>query len=94
MLYQLSYTRDDEQPTMRWNCSESSTFFSLHHQLHRSSENYGSGFELAAIAAVVIGGTSLMGSRGSVINSLFGVLVIAVLENGLAQLGASESVKR
>ena len=35
-----------------------------------------------------------MGSRGSVFNSLFGVLVIAVLENGLAQLGASESVKR
>jgi ribose transport system permease protein len=49
---------------------------------------------LAAIAAVVIGGTSLMGGRGSVINSLFGVLVIAVLETGLAQIGAQESVKR
>jgi ribose transport system permease protein len=35
-----------------------------------------------------------MGGRGSVINSFFGVLVIAVLENGLAQLGAPESVKR
>jgi ABC-type xylose transport system permease subunit len=34
--------------------------------------NAGNGFELAAIAAVVIGGTSLMGGRGSVINSLFG----------------------
>jgi ribose transport system permease protein len=35
-----------------------------------------------------------MGGRGSVINSLFGVLVIAVLETGLAQIGAQESVKR
>lgn len=32
--------------------------------------------------------------RGSVINSLFGVLVISVLETGLAQLGAQEPVKR
>ena len=45
--------------------------------------NAGSGFELEAIAAVVIGGTSLMGGRGSVVNSLFGVLVISVLENGI-----------
>jgi hypothetical protein len=51
-----------------------------------------SGFELEAIAAVVIGGTSLMGGRGSVVNSLFEVLVISVLENGLAQLGAQEPV--
>ena len=56
--------------------------------------NAGSGFELEATAAVVIGGTSLMGGRGSVINSLFGVLVISVLETGLAQLGAQEPVKR
>jgi len=63
-------------------------------QLSSADPNGGSGFELAAIAAVVIGGTSLMGGRGSVINSLFGVLVIAVLETGLAQIGAQESVKR
>jgi ribose transport system permease protein len=56
--------------------------------------NAGEGFELSAIAAVVIGGTSLMGGRGSVVNSFFGVLVISVLENGLAQLGAQEPVKR
>ena len=56
--------------------------------------NAGSGSELEAIAAVVIGGTSLMGGRGSVINSLFGVLVISVLETGLAQLGAQEPIKR
>ena len=56
--------------------------------------NAGEGFELQAIAAVVIGGTSLMGGRGSVVNSFFGVLIISVLENGLAQLGAQEPVKR
>lgn len=52
------------------------------------------GLELAAIAACVIGGTSLMGGRGSVINTFFGVLIIAVLQSGLAQIGASDPIKR
>ncbi len=52
------------------------------------------GFELQAIAAVVIGGTSLMGGRGSVVGSFLGVLIIAVLGNGLAQIGAEEPTKR
>jgi ribose transport system permease protein len=52
------------------------------------------GLELSAIAAVVLGGTSLMGGRGSVVRSFFGVLVIAVLQSGLAQIGASEPAKR
>jgi len=56
--------------------------------------NAGVGFELQAIAAVVIGGTSLMGGRGSVVASFFGVLIIAVLGAGLNQLGAQEPVKR
>jgi len=51
------------------------------------------GFELSAIAAVVIGGTSLMGGRGSVIGSFLGVLIMATLEAGLAQIGASEPLK-
>jgi ribose transport system permease protein len=46
------------------------------------------------IASVVIGGTSLMGGRGSVVSTFFGVLVISVLEAGLAQIGASEPTKR
>lgn len=54
----------------------------------------GAGYELEAVAAVVIGGTSLMGGRGSVIHSFIGVLIIAVLEAGLAQLGAGEPTKR
>ena len=46
------------------------------------------------IAAVVIGGTSLMGGRGSVISTFLGVLIIAVLEAGMAQIGASDPTKR
>jgi len=56
--------------------------------------NTGVGYELEAIAAVVIGGTSLMGGRGSVVASFFGVLIIRVLDAGLAQLGAPELAKR
>ncbi|MCX7048853.1 MAG: ABC transporter permease [Candidatus Sumerlaeota bacterium] len=56
--------------------------------------NAGAGFELQVIAAVVIGGTSLMGGRGSVVRSLIGVLVIAVLGSGLAQTGVQEPAKR
>lgn len=63
-------------------------------RLGAADPNAGSGAELQAIAAVVIGGTSLLGGRGSVIASFFGVLIIAVLENGLAQIGAQEPVKR
>ena len=63
-------------------------------KLAAADPNAGTGFELQAIAAVVIGGTSLMGGRGSVVGSLFGVLIIAVLGNGLAQIGAQEPVKR
>ncbi|MCX7818404.1 MAG: ABC transporter permease [Kiritimatiellae bacterium] len=63
-------------------------------RLASADPNSGVGMELAAIAAVVIGGTSLMGGRGSVVNTLLGVLIIAVLQTGLAQVGASEPTKR
>ena len=63
-------------------------------RLSSADPNAGSGLELAAIAAVVIGGTSLMGGRGSVVRSFFGVLIIAVLGTGLAHVGAQESTKR
>jgi ribose transport system permease protein len=63
-------------------------------RLGSSDPNAGIGLELSAIAAVVIGGTSLSGGRGSMINSFFGALIIATLEAGLAQVGASEPAKR
>ncbi len=62
--------------------------------LQSADPNAGIGLELSAIAAVVIGGTSLMGGRGSVVASFLGVLIIAVLQAGLAQIGASEPTKR
>ena len=43
-----------------------------------------------AIAAVVLGGTSLMGGRGSITGSLLGACVIGVLSDGLVMLGVSE----
>jgi len=63
-------------------------------RLEAADPNAGVGIELQVIAAVVIGGTSLMGGRGSVVNTFFGVLIIAVLGAGLAQVGASEPSKR
>lgn len=49
----------------------------------------GEGFELDAIAAVVIGGTSLMGGRGSVMGTVAGVLIIGIVNNGLNLLNVS-----
>ncbi len=63
-------------------------------RLSSADPNAGTGVELQAIAAVVIGGTSLMGGRGSVVSSFFGVLIIAVLGAGLVQIGAEEPTKR
>ncbi|MCA9085807.1 MAG: ABC transporter permease [Planctomycetaceae bacterium] len=62
-------------------------------RLSAGDPNGAIGFELYAIAAAVIGGTSLMGGRGSMINTLLGVLIIAVLQTGLIQLGISEGAK-
>ena len=63
-------------------------------RLTAADPNAGTAYELQAIAAVVIGGTSLMGGRGSVVNTFLGVLIIAVLENGLIQIGAQDPIKR
>jgi ribose transport system permease protein len=59
-----------------------------------ANPNAGTGFELQAIAAAVIGGTSLLGGRGSVVRTFLGVLIIAVLNAGLAAVGAKDETKR
>ncbi len=62
--------------------------------LGAADPNAGIGLELAAIAAAVIGGTSLRGGRGTIVGAFAGVLIIAILQNGLAQIGVSEPAKR
>ncbi len=52
-------------------------------RLYSAQPTAGSGFELDAIAAVVVGGTSLSGGRGSVIGTLLGALIIGVLNNAM-----------
>ena len=52
-------------------------------RLNSGSPNYGSGMELSAIAAAVIGGASLSGGRGNMINTLFGALTITIVQNGM-----------
>jgi ribose/xylose/arabinose/galactoside ABC-type transport system permease subunit len=53
----------------------------------------GNGAELNAIAAVVLGGTSLSGGRGSVVGSLIGALTIAVLNSGLVLVGIRDTLQ-
>ncbi|MDR5800105.1 ABC transporter permease [Caballeronia sp. LZ001] len=52
-------------------------------RLGSGSSNQGVGFELAVIAAVVLGSTNLFGGRGTILGTLLGALTIAVLGNGL-----------
>ncbi len=59
-------------------------------QLQAAHPATGETFELSAIAAVVLGGTSLSGGRGSVGGTLVGAFVIGVLNDGLVLLGVSE----
>jgi ribose transport system permease protein len=49
----------------------------------------GSGFEFTVIAAVVLGGTSLLGGRGSIIGSILGAILLVVIDNGLNLINAS-----
>jgi ribose/xylose/arabinose/galactoside ABC-type transport system permease subunit len=56
--------------------------------------NANSTLALEAIAAVVVGGTSLLGGRGSIVRTLWGVLLIAVLRNGLDLKGIDENLKQ
>jgi ribose transport system permease protein len=54
----------------------------------------GINYELDAIAATVIGGTSLMGGQGSVLGTLVGALIMGVLRNGLNLLGVSSFIQQ
>ncbi len=53
----------------------------------------GRGFELTVIAAVILGGTSLSGGRGSLFGTLLGVLVLKVIDNGIIILGWNQDLQ-
>ncbi|MBN7794293.1 ABC transporter permease [Microbacterium esteraromaticum] len=52
-------------------------------RLDSAQPQIGMGYELQAIAAVIIGGTSLLGGRGSIVGTVIGALIMSVLVNGL-----------
>lgn len=56
-------------------------------QLKSGAPTYGLMYELYAIAAVVVGGTSLSGGRGRIFDTLVGALIIAVIQNGMNLTG-------
>ncbi|KAB2685866.1 ABC transporter permease [Brucella pseudogrignonensis] len=63
-------------------------------RLNVASPIIGIGFELNAIAAVIIGGVSLTGGRGSILGTLLGAVIIGVLANGLVLLGLSDFMRQ
>ena len=58
-------------------------------QLRSADPMAGNLWELDAIAAVVIGGASLFGGRGSILGTLLGTLIMVMIRNGLNLLGVS-----
>ena len=63
-------------------------------RLNIASPILGVGFELNAIAAVVIGGTSMSGGKGSMIGTFFGACIMGVLNNGLLLMGMSDFARQ
>ncbi|WP_091186208.1 ABC transporter permease [Paenibacillus catalpae] len=59
-------------------------------RLNSAQPALGSGYELEAIAAVVIGGTSLSGGKGTIVGTVIGALIMSVLTNGLRILSVPQ----
>nr|WP_316656402.1 ABC transporter permease [uncultured Gellertiella sp.] len=62
-------------------------------RLNSAQPALGLGYELDAIAAVVIGGTSLSGGRGTILGTIIGAFIMSVLTNGLRIMGVQEEWK-
>lgn len=63
-------------------------------RLNISSPILGVGFELKAIAAVVIGGTSMSGGKGSMMGTFLGACIMGVLDNGLLLIGMGDFARQ
>jgi ribose transport system permease protein len=59
-------------------------------RLGSAQPDLGLGYELEAIAAVIIGGTSLFGGKGTIGGTIIGALIMSVLINGLRILGLQQ----
>jgi ribose transport system permease protein len=62
-------------------------------QLYSAEPASGVGFELNAIAAAVVGGTSFTGGRGTMVGTLIGAIIIGILDKGLNQAGVHFSLQ-
>ena len=62
-------------------------------QLYSAEPASGAGFELNAIAAAVVGGTSFTGGRGTMVGTLLGAIIIGILDKGLNQAGVHYSIQ-
>jgi ribose transport system permease protein len=63
----------------------------LSSRLNAGDPKYGDMFELNVIAAVVVGGTSLMGGEGRMLGTLIGAFIIAVIRNGMNLMSVAPS---
>jgi simple sugar transport system permease protein len=52
-----------------------------------ANPNSGTGYELEVIAMVVIGGTALMGGRGTIVGTVLGVFILRLMRNGIVMIG-------
>jgi len=64
----------------------------LFSQRFSMNELIGSGYELTAVTAVVLGGTLLKGGQGSIVGSALGVLLLSMMQQGLVLMGIHETI--
>ena len=63
-------------------------------ELNSGSGEYGETWELSVIAAVVVGGTSLMGGQGKILGTLIGCAIIEVINNGMNLMGIGSNTQK